>query len=204
MTITWLGHACFLVETAEGSVVFDPYAPGSVPGLSLPALRADAVVCSHGHHDHSYAAGVRLSGEKPRFTLRQLPCFHDDRQGALRGENRISLLEAEGLRLAHFGDLGHALSEKELAAIGSLDAALIPVGGHYTIDAQEAAALVRALRPRLTIPMHYRGEGFGYDVIGTADAFTALFDRVQTWPSNTIDPTRAEAPVVVLRCPTAR
>ena len=34
MKLTWYGHSCFLLETAEGSVVFDPYAPGSVPGLA--------------------------------------------------------------------------------------------------------------------------------------------------------------------------
>ena len=34
MQITWYGHACFLVETAEGSALLDPYAPGSVPGLT--------------------------------------------------------------------------------------------------------------------------------------------------------------------------
>ena len=201
MTITWLGHACFLIETAEGSLVLDPYEPGSVPGLRLPALTADAVVCSHGHHDHCYEAGVRLTGAKPGFTLRELPCFHDDRQGALRGANRITILEAEGLRLAHLGDLGHPLTPQQRAELGQLDVLLIPVGGHYTIDAAEAAALTAALRPRLTIPMHYRGEGFGYDVIGTVEDFTARFPGAICWPTNRIDPRETDAPVVVLRCP---
>lgn len=201
MKLTWYGHACFLVETAEGSVVFDPYAPGSVPGLTLPPLRADAVACSHGHRDHGYAAGVALSGRKPGFTLRTIPCFHDDRGGALRGENRITVLEAEGLRLVHLGDLGHALSAEQLAAVGRPDVLLIPVGGHYTIGPAEAEALVRVLRPRLTIPMHYRGEGFGYDVIGPVEDFTGRFGHVTRWPSNGLDPAEAGEGVVVLRCP---
>ena len=87
------------------------------------------------------------------------------------------MLEAEGLRVAHLGDLGHALSEEQLAALGTVDVLLIPVGGYYTIDAATAAEQVRALRPKLTIPMHYRGEGFGYDVIGPVEDFTAQFDR---------------------------
>lgn len=201
MKLSWCGHSCFLVETAEGSLVFDPYAPGSVPGLRLPKLTADAVVCSHGHRDHGYAEGVQLSGKAPGFTLRQIPCFHDDRHGALRGENRITVLEAEGLRLAHLGDLGHALSPEQREALGQLDVLLIPVGGHYTIDAATAAELVCALQPRLTIPMHYRGTGFGYDVIGPVEDFTARFEQVQHWASNVIDPSEAAAPVVVLRCP---
>ncbi|MBQ9721772.1 MAG: MBL fold metallo-hydrolase, partial [Oscillospiraceae bacterium] len=65
MKIRWYGHSCFLVETAEGSVVLDPYAPGSVPGLRLPPLTADAVSCSHGHSDHGWREGVRLTGRQP-------------------------------------------------------------------------------------------------------------------------------------------
>ena len=201
MKLTWYGHACFLVETAEGAVVFDPYAPGSVPGLTLPPLRADAVVCSHGHRDHGYTAGVTLSGKEPGFTLRTIPCFHDDRGGTLRGENRITVLEAEGLRLAHMGDLGHELSEEQCAAIGTPDVLLIPVGGFYTIGPDTAEALVRKLEPRITIPMHYRGEGFGYDVIGPVEDFTRRFASVTHWPSNVLDPTETGAGVVVLRCP---
>ncbi|MBR4550286.1 MAG: MBL fold metallo-hydrolase [Oscillospiraceae bacterium] len=200
MILTWYGHACFLAETAAGSVVFDPYAPGSVPGLTLPPLRADAVVCSHGHRDHAHAAGVTLSGRKPDFTIRAIPSFHDDRSGTLRGENRIHVLEADGLRLVHMGDLGHMLSEEQLAAVGKPDVLLIPVGGHYTIGPAAAEKLVRALRPRLTIPMHYRGEGFGYDVIGPVEDFTHLFDTVTFRSSNVLDPAEAEG-VVVLRCP---
>ena len=201
MKLTWYGHSCFLAETKEGSVVFDPYAPGSVPGLRLPSLTADAVSCSHDHRDHSFAAGVRLTGGTPRFSLRTIPCFHDDQGGALRGGNRIAVLEAEGLCLVHLGDLGHPLSAEQLAAVGRPDILLIPVGGYYTVDALTAAAVVRSLRPALTIPMHYRGPGFGYEVIGPVDAFTAQFDRVQICETNALDPARAEAPVVVLRCP---
>ena len=198
MKLTWYGHACFLAETAEGSAVFDPYAPGSVPGLTLPPLRADAVVCSHGHRDHGYAAGVALSGREPDFTLRTIPCFHDDRQGALRGENRITVLEAEGLRLVHLGDLGHALSAEQLAEIGKPDVLLIPVGGHYTIGPAEAEALVRALEPRLAIPMHYRGAGFGYEKIGPVEDFLALRSDVKKLPTNVIDLDALETPVTAV------
>ena len=201
MKLTWYGHSCFLVETADGSVVFDPYSPGSVPGLTLPPLTADAVSCSHGHHDHGYAAGVTLSGKTPGFTLRTVPCFHDEKSGALRGENRIAVLEAEGLRLVHLGDLGHPLSTEQREAVGRPDVLLIPVGGYFTIDAGTAAEVVRALRPRITIPMHYRGPSFGYEVIGPVEDFARQFDAVRLWPSNVFDPAEADAPIVVLKCP---
>ena len=200
MRLTLYGHACFRAETEAGSVVFDPYSPGSVPGLTLPPLTADAVSCSHGHRDHNFSAGVRLSGKTPGFALRAVPSFHDDQGGALRGENRITVLEAEGLRLVHLGDLGHELGEEQVRAIGRPDVLLIPVGGFYTIDAETAARVVQALRPRLAIPMHYRGAGFGYDVIGPVEDFAARFENVCFWPSNIIDPAETAAPVVVLKC----
>jgi L-ascorbate metabolism protein UlaG (beta-lactamase superfamily) len=179
MTLTWYGHSCFLLESDEGSAVFDPYAPGSVPGLTLPTLTADAVFCSHQHADHNYAKGVALSGKNPAFKICRLDCFHDDAKGALRGQNRITVIEAENLRVAHFGDLGHMLSDKQLAKLGKIDVLLIPVGGYYTIDAVTAHALAEKIKPRVVIPMHYRGEGFGYDVISLVDDFLKLSNNVR-------------------------
>ncbi len=201
MTITWYGHSCYRIETSEGSAVLDPYAPGSVPGLSLPALTADLVLCSHGHRDHGYAGGVRLSGKKPGFTVRKLPSFHDDRGGSLRGENTIHVIKAEGLRIAHLGDLGHPLSEEQLAALGALDVLLIPVGGHYTIGPETAAAMAKAVGARITVPMHYRGAGFGYDVIGPVEDFTARMEKVRFSDASSFDPAQEADGVLVLRCP---
>ena len=202
MKLTWYGHSCFLIETEAGSLVFDPYAPGSVPGMSLPPLRADAVVCSHEHRDHGYAAGVTLTGREPGFTLRSIPCFHDEEKGAKRGENRITVLEAEGLRVAHLGDLGHRLSAEQLAALGKLDLMLIPVGGFYTIGADIAAALVKTAQPRHCIPMHYRGRGFGYDVIGPVEPFLERRERVLRLECSSLELRPSPEPItIVLRCP---
>lgn len=202
MKITWCGHSCFLVETREGSAVLDPYAPGSVPGVSLPALTADAVLCSHGHRDHGYTEGVRLSGKPAAFSVKTIPCFHDDKGGSLRGENLIRVIEAEGLRIAHLGDLGHPLSEEQLSALGAPDVLLIPVGGHYTIGPETAAALAKAVGARITVPMHYRGAGFGYDVIGPVEEFTARMEKVHFSDSSAFDPAQEAEGVLVLRCPT--
>jgi len=204
MKITWCGHSCFLVETAAGSAVLDPYAPGSVPGLTLPQLAADLVLCSHGHGDHGYAQGVALSGRKPGFTVTAIPCFHDEQGGRLRGENRIHVIEAEGLRIAHLGDLGHPLSQEQLAALGQLDVLLIPVGGHYTIGPETAAETAKAVGARITVPMHYRGAGFGYDVIGPVEKFTALMSGVRFSDSNVFDPAQEQPGVLVLRCPAGK
>lgn len=198
MILTWYGHSCFLLETAEGSVVFDPYAPGSVPGVELPPLTADAVLCSHGHRDHGFAEAVTLSGRKPAFRVTAIDSFHDDKRGLLRGKNTIYVVEAEGKRVAHLGDLGHEPNEKQLAAIGKVDLLLIPVGGHYTIDAKTADRIARAVGARLTVPMHYRGEGFGYNVIGPVEDFLALRERVLRLDGPSFDPDAVEGEATVV------
>lgn len=205
MKLTWYGHSCFLLESAEGTVVFDPYAPGTVPGLALPELYADLVVCSHMHSDHFYPQGVALSGRRPSFGIQQMDTFHDGENGALRGDNTVTVIEADGLRTAHFGDLGHLLAPEQIAELGRIDVMLVPVGGFYTIDAKQAWALVQAIGPRVVIPMHYRGADFGFDNIAPVEDFLALAGKVQRRESNVIDLSGIKEPVTaVLKCPVKR
>ena len=179
MTITWYGHACFKLDSACGSIVFDPYAPGKVPGWELPALRADKVLCSHGHRDHDYAEGVTPTGRAYSGAVTKIASFHDDKGGALRGENTITLVETEGVRVVHMGDIGCQLSAEQIAALGRVDVMMIPVGGHYTVDAAEAWEIVQAVKPGVVIPMHYRGRGFGFPVIGKVEPFLKLAGNVK-------------------------
>ena len=163
ITITWHGHSCFSVSADSYSIVLDPYAPDSVPGL--PPL--------------SLSAGKQGSP----FTVTVIHTFHDDQNGSLRGENRIHILEADGLRIAHLGDLGCTLEPGQMELLKDLDAIMIPVGGYYTIDASQARALVEAVKPRVVIPMHYRSDTFGYDVIGRLEDYTKLCRDVVTYAS---------------------
>ncbi len=202
MKITWYGQSCFKVSFDGGSVVFDPYADGSVPGWTLPQLSADAVLCSHRHDDHAGAGKVTLSGREPDCKVETVECFHDAEHGAKRGANTIHILTADGVRVAHLGDLGHEPDEAQLAAIGAPDVLLIPVGGFYTIDAATAAAVAEKIGARITVPMHYRGDGFGYDVIGTVEEFTALRKDVRCADSNSFDPAEYKDRVaLVLKAP---
>ena len=184
LQIIWHGHACFSVRCRDYTVVLDPYQDGAVPGFPPLRLEADCVLCSHGHHDHNAAENVKLrAGRESPFTVTALLTFHDDQGGALRGQNTIRILEADGLRLAHFGDLGTAaLPPEQEAALQNLDAALIPVGGFFTIGPQEAAALVRRLRPRVVIPMHYKLGGTGLPMIAELSDFLELAENVVRYP----------------------
>ncbi len=139
MTITWMGHACFLLESGGYRVLLDPFK--GVRGYPDTAARADAVYCSHGHFDHAYTDEVTLTaGGASPFTIREVDTFHDDQGGAARGSNTVRCLTAGGLTAVHLGDLGHQLTDEQAAAIGPCDALLIPMGGTYTLDAAGARA----------------------------------------------------------------
>ena len=115
MTITWLGHACFLLESGGFRVLIDPFQ--NVPGLPDTEAEADAVYCSHGHFDHCYTEQIRLSeGKENPFTVEELQTFHDPEGGRLRGENTVRRFTAGGLSVVHLGDLGHPLSEEPVRA----------------------------------------------------------------------------------------
>ena len=174
--IQWLGHSCFRVECQGYAVVLDPFEPGSVPGLRDIQQTADQVLCSHQHHDHNYRAGVALRQDGPAnpFTITALPSFHDGCGGAKRGPNTIHLLEAQGLRVAHLGDIGAMPAPDVVEQLQNLDAVLVPVGGFYTVGPKEAKEIVDALQARVVIPMHYRSDAFGFDVLAPVEDFLEL------------------------------
>ena len=174
MTITWLGHSCFILESGGFRALLDPYK--EVRGLADIETEADAVYCSHGHFDHAYTEKVRLtSGKQNPFAVHEVSVFHDGQNGALRGPNTIRKFTADGISVAHMGDLGHLLSPEQLAELGPCDAALIPVGGYYTIDASAAKAVADAVGANVVVPMHYRNGPVGFDVLGTLEDFTGLY-----------------------------
>ena len=81
-------------------------------------------------------------------------------------------------KVAHMGDLGCRPEEDQMQQLKGMDVILIPVGGFYTIDGEQAASLILQLMPRIVVPMHFRGETFGFDVIRPVDDFLNLQDNV--------------------------
>lgn len=187
MTITWLGHSCFLLESGGFRVLLDPFR--DVRGLPDVEAEADAVYCSHGHFDHAYTDRVHLtSGKESPFTVSEIPTFHDGKGGALRGENTVRRFAAGGVSVVHLGDLGHQLSPEQVRAIGPCDALLLPVGGTYTVDSAGAKAVADALGPRVIVPMHYRQGPVGFDVLSTLEDFLSQYpqDMVVRYPGNSL------------------
>jgi len=199
--LTWLGHSCFKIESSGYSAVLDPYEDQSVPGF--PALRteANAVYCSHSHHDHDFRDGVRLTAASCSnpFRITEITCPHDDAGGSKRGMNTIRIFDEGTLRVAHFGDIGCPLPAEDLKQLTGLDAVMIPVGGFFTMEPAGIAALLQKIQPRVVIPMHYRSDTFGYDKIGRLEAFLAYCTNVRYYDTDEITITKAlEAQAAVL------
>lgn len=180
MKLTWLGHACFLMEQDGYRIVTDPYT--GVEGY--PALRTAAheVTCSHHHFDHDAVDCVEMLAAESAspFSVRTVETFHDDRFGALRGPNTIHIFTAGGVTVAHLGDLGHQLTAEQAEAIGPVDAVLVPVGGVYTVDAAGAKQVCDAMGAKCVVPMHYHHAPYGLPNVAGVEDFLAL------WPETVV------------------
>jgi L-ascorbate metabolism protein UlaG (beta-lactamase superfamily) len=174
MEITYLGHSSFKLRGKQKTVVTDPY--GEKVGKFPRDIEADLVTVSHDHFDHNAVEKLKnkpfvINGpgeyEVGDVSVIGVSVFHDEKGGEERGRNTIFVIELDGLRVAHLGDLGHKLNDGQLEDMGAIDVVLIPVGGKYTIDAKTAKEVVGQIDPWVVIPMHY-GETGGGGVEGLA------------------------------------
>ncbi len=195
MKVKWLGHSAFIITSSDGTrILTDPYKPGSFDGAVGygPITEAvDVVTVSHDHDDHNGVEGlpgrpevVRSCGEHEMHGLRVrgFGCYHDESKGSERGANIIFVIEADGIRVCHLGDLGHALSPDAIHEIGAVDVLLIPVGGFFTIGAGQAAVIAGALEAKVIIPMHFKTESLGFPVAPVDDFLKEMgsYERPET------------------------
>jgi len=167
MILKYYGHAFFTLSLENGTeIAFDPY--DGFYQYPKRSVQADICLVSHHHHDHDGTASVSTGAavidaagmHKPTedVAVRGISTWHDEAQGSKRGANTFFVVEAEGLRIGHAGDLGHIPDGAALSKIGHLDVLMLPVGGYYTIDGRTALEVCRLLNPTVVIPMHYRTE----------------------------------------------
>jgi L-ascorbate metabolism protein UlaG (beta-lactamase superfamily) len=199
MKITWLGHSSFLVESKDGTrIVTDPFEAGSYDGAvgySPIDTHADVVTVSHEHADHNAVDTVSGGPEVVRdpgermvrgISIRGISAFHDESKGQERGRVNIYVMDVDGVKVGHLGDLGHLLSAEEVAAVGSVDVLLAPVGGYYTIGPEEAKRTAEALGAKIIIPMHYKTDVLGFP-IQPVDDFLKLMEHVERLGSTTVE-----------------
>lgn len=178
MIITYLGHACFKIQDkASGdaiTVVTDPF--NKTTGLKVTKCEANIVTISHDHNDHSNIDAIKGAPfiiksageyEVKNVAIEGVETFHDEKQGRERGRNIIYRIDMDNISVAHLGDLGHALDNKQLEKLEGTDILLIPVGGKgYTLDAKKAVEVVTQIEPRIVIPMHYKLKDSKIDLDG--------------------------------------
>ena len=164
MKIRYYGHSCFGLIFADGTtIITDPF--DGTTGYPLCTASCTAAACSHDHFDHNYTQS--LTGEfvtlnkAGSYTVggvksEAMESFHDDARGALRGKNLLFRFEGDGIRIAHLGDLGHMPNAEQIEFLKGLDVVMLPVGGVYTIDTDQAEAVLDAIRPHTAIAMHFK------------------------------------------------
>jgi L-ascorbate metabolism protein UlaG (beta-lactamase superfamily) len=185
MKIKMYGHAAFLITSDQGlKIIIDPYEPGAFGGqLSYGKIKdqAEIVITSHDHADHNYTKDIpgtpqviKGSGSKTikGISIKGISTYHDPTKGSERGTNTIFTIKLGNVQLCHLGDLGHLLSDKDLAEIGPVDILLIPVGGFFTIDAKEATQVAEQIKPKILIPMHFKTEKCGFPISPVEDFLT--------------------------------
>jgi L-ascorbate metabolism protein UlaG (beta-lactamase superfamily) len=158
--------------------------------------KADLIFVSHDHFDHLDPSAIATIQKADTVIVTNGPCAR-----RLQGKgNIVSIEEGQtvtekgveitavpaynsfhprsdsigflftlaGKRIYHAGDTNLV---PEMAELGPVDVALIPIGGTYTMDEPEAAEAVKTIRPKTVIPMHY-----GYATGGDPKKFASLVE----------------------------
>ena len=195
MNISWLGHSCFKMEEKikgqQITILTDPFDKGT--GLRLPKIKAEMVTVSHYHDDHSNVAGVHPVEGKDLVVIDRpgeyevagvfvfgIGSYHDKKQGQELGKSVMFKFDIGGIKVLHMGDIGTTLSDLQLEKVDEVDVLLIPVGGKYTVNAKEAAEIVRQIEPRIVIPMHYKIPGLKIDIDGLDNFRKEMGNKAET------------------------
>ncbi|MHC4619040.1 MAG: MBL fold metallo-hydrolase [Planctomycetota bacterium] len=175
VTIQWLGHASFKIS-GDGDVVYiDPWK------LGKGAHDATVVLVSHSHYDHYSAEDIAKaagpdteivgSGDviakerkgqaiKPGETvmvggasITAVASYNPSKQFHPKANNWLGfVVDVGSKRIYYAGDTDLTGEMKQLSGI---DVALLPVGGTYTMNAEEAAEAVGHIKPKQAIAYHW-------------------------------------------------
>ncbi len=173
--LRWLGHDGFQLTNDQKTIYIDPYKViGSRP--------ADYILLTHAHSDHldlesiaklrqintvfvgpaavtdqldemAITLGPGQSQAWPELNLIATTAYNTNKDFHPKADHLIGfILELDGKRLYHAGDTDLIT---EMAELGLIDIALLPVSGKYVMTADEAIAAAKVIKPKVAIPMHY-------------------------------------------------
>ncbi|MFX1556706.1 MAG: MBL fold metallo-hydrolase [Promethearchaeota archaeon] len=183
MEIFWLGHACFKIKMFSGRVIYlDPYQ------IKEGEEKADIIVSSHNHGDHFSASDIKKIWQEdtiligPESISKSLKEFNGKplkigdsfdykdlsillvpaytiKKGTHPKGNAWSgtIIESGGKTVYHAGDTERIPEMKDIAK-KNITVALLPCGGTYTMDFEEATDAAIDIKPEIVVPMHNWGK----------------------------------------------
>lgn len=175
VTIQYIAHSTFLITTEQAVTIATDYA-----GFSGPVSVPEVVTMNNAHSTHWTAhpdpkikhvlRGWAQNGKAARYerkvrdvNIRNVPTNIRNFIGATEENgNSIFIFEVANLCIGHVGHLHHTLNDKHLAQIGQLDIVMVPVDGSMTLDTSGMIEVVKKLRARVVLPMHWFS-GFGLE-----------------------------------------
>jgi len=162
MEITWYGHSCFrLAERNFATVVTDPF-DSKVAGYEPLKIKGEIVTLSHDAPGHNFSEAVKgathvLTGAG-EFEIGGVFITAVQTDGVKKKEkvrNTVYVFDYDGITVAHLGDMQQIPSQSEIELLGTVNVALVPVGGGNGLNAAKAAEVVSMLEPNIVVPMHY-------------------------------------------------
>ena len=174
LQIRWHGHSCWEVSN-DKTLVTDPHDGKSI-GIPAPNVTGDIILVSHNHYDHNSVKSVEKEGSKiildgrkrtiDSVEIRGIDSYHDEVGGAKRGSNIMFKFTIDGIKFCHLGDLGHEIDSETVEKIGEVDVLFVPIGGTFTVDDKQAWNVIKAIKPKIVIPMHYKIGGLSLSISG--------------------------------------
>ncbi len=180
--LTWLGHSAFIVEIEGKSILIDPFLNGNplAPMKADDLKKADIIVVTHEHFDHygdCASISKRLNSKVVALFETAMKAQNEGASEAIATNigspfyvNNIKMvftpaihtgnpsgvvIFGEGISIYHAGDTGLFGDMKIIGELYKPYAALLPIGGFFTMGPEEAAYAVKLLKPKVAIPMHY-------------------------------------------------
>lgn len=216
MEIVWHGLSCFrMSERGLASVVTDPF--DTSVGLPALKLKADIVTVSHEAPGHSNVKVVK--GTKRVITgpgeyeiggvfiigILMMPKEANDTKTKTKSKaNMLYVFDFGGLTVVHLGDLAYVPSQAQIEDFGTVDVALVPVGGGKALSPSEAAEVISLIEPSIVVPMHYK-TGENGPKLGSVTRFLSEMGAGSQEPVPSLKITKStlsqETQVVVLQSP---
>jgi L-ascorbate metabolism protein UlaG (beta-lactamase superfamily) len=166
--LTFIGHSTWLIESPGAVKIATDYNDYLRPPVTPDSATMNRAHTSHYSNFPDPDIKHVLRGWNPEggpakhdmtvadIRVRNVATnIRDWSGGAIAHGNSIFIFEIAGMCIGHLGHLHHTLTDQQIAQIGQLDVVMVPVDGSYTMDTAGMVEVLKALRARLILPMHY-------------------------------------------------